>query len=533
MNPYIIGVLGSIVAYMVVGWWAGMKVKDVDDYYVSGRNAPTVLIAGTLFASMLSTNGFMGDTGYCYTGNITTMVLLNVICGSGYIFGPLFFGRYLRRAEATTMPSYFGDRFNDKGIQKFAGVITVVSLTAYLLACIQGTGILMQELTGYSRVTCLLISWACFTSFTFYSGSSGVILTDTMMFFVFLIGTIIGGPYVFNAQGGLLKLLENLMNNPAMPEGLLNYHGNIPGTGGSNIYEAVMYAVTIGIIWMVTVAVSPWQAGRNLMAKTEHVTFRSGIIASICTTLFLTYLYLIAICVINLNPGMEDPQRVIIWASYNVMPTFVGVLVMTGIMAAGLSSASTFLSVVGFSVTSDIFNFQFKDDADKLRKSRLIMLGVSLIALVLAYLQLGGIRIISWFASTMIAAAWCVAAFGSVWSKKMTARGARWSMYGGFFGFIIPKMIQGFWGGPFINFFDPFFVGVYSAIILAIVGSMGQTRTPEECKFLEKMHIMPASEKLASDYALDRRFIWILVASGVLISLFLLYFWAFPFNKMI
>ena len=76
ISIFLIGVLVSILLYLVVGLIAGRKVKNVDDYYVSGRNEPTLLIAGTLFASMLSVSGFTGDQGFCYSGNITTLVLL-------------------------------------------------------------------------------------------------------------------------------------------------------------------------------------------------------------------------------------------------------------------------------------------------------------------------------------------------------------------------------------------------------------------------------------------------------------------------
>ena len=133
---FFVGVIVSIVVYLVVGLLAGRKVKDIDDYYVSGRNAPTLLIAGTLFASMLSVNGFMGDQGFCYTGNITSLVLLNSMCACGYVFGPLFFGRYLRRSECGTMPEYFGTRYKDPRNRRIAGIVTIISLTAYLLACI-------------------------------------------------------------------------------------------------------------------------------------------------------------------------------------------------------------------------------------------------------------------------------------------------------------------------------------------------------------------------------------------------------------
>ena len=158
MNIYFIGVIVSIIAYLLVGVYAGRRVKDTNDYYVSGRNAPTILIVGTLFASMLSVTGFMGDQGFCYGGNITTMVLLNTICACGYVAGPLLFGRYLRRSECNTMPEYFGTRYQDERIRRTAGVITIISLTAYLLSSITGVGILMEELTGLPYKVCLFLA---------------------------------------------------------------------------------------------------------------------------------------------------------------------------------------------------------------------------------------------------------------------------------------------------------------------------------------------------------------------------------------
>lgn len=537
MNIYLIGVIVSIVVYMIVGLNAGRKVKDLDDYYVSGRNAPTILIAGTLFASMLSVNGFMGDQGWCYTGNITSLVMLNSLCAVGYVIGPVLFGRYLRRSKCNTMPEYFGTRYNDPGIRRVAGITTVISLTAYLLASITGVGILMQELTGFSYEICLFLAWLCFTTFTFYSGSKGVVITDTLMFLIFLAGTIIAGPIIFNAQGGIGELLTNLMNNPAAAEGLLDYHGNIPGTGATDVFGAMMYTITMGIVWMITVAISPWQAGRNMMAKREHVIFRSGAIAAICTVVFLLFLNLMSVAVINLNPNLEDSQRVLIWASFEVLPKLVGTLMLAGIMAAGLSSASTFLSVIGFSLTQDIVQKEFKSEKEQLKVSRMIMLIVGIISLILAYLGLGGVRVISWFASTIIAASWAVAGIGSVVSKKLSATGARWSMIAGFLGFIISKCLVGFGVQPFasvlINFFDPFFIGIYLSVIFAVIGTKKSPVTKEETDYRDKLMILPEEEKVASDYKLDKVFGWILIVAGILTTLVLLFGWALPYNGIL
>ncbi len=63
MNPYAIGVFTSIVVYLIVGNYAGRKVKLLEDYFVAGRQAPTLLIVGTLVASFLSTKAFLAETG--------------------------------------------------------------------------------------------------------------------------------------------------------------------------------------------------------------------------------------------------------------------------------------------------------------------------------------------------------------------------------------------------------------------------------------------------------------------------------------
>ena len=68
MNLYFLGILAALVVFFAVGIAAGRMVKDTNDYYVSGRNAPTLLIVGSLIASFLSTGAFLGDTGEVYSG---------------------------------------------------------------------------------------------------------------------------------------------------------------------------------------------------------------------------------------------------------------------------------------------------------------------------------------------------------------------------------------------------------------------------------------------------------------------------------
>ena len=123
---------------------------------------------------------------------------------------------------------------------------------------------------------------------------------------------------------------------------------------GTTPGETLIYGIILGIAWGIVVAVSPWQASRYLMARNEHIVIRSATITAGVVMVLYTVLMLSGAAVNLLNPDIEPNQENMIWAALNVMPTLVGVLLMSGILAAGLSSASTFLSLVGFSASNDI-----------------------------------------------------------------------------------------------------------------------------------------------------------------------------------
>lgn len=55
---------------------------------------------------------------------------------------------------------------------------------------------------------------------------------------------------------------------------------------------------------------------------------------------------------------------------------------IAGLVAAALSSATTFLSLIGFNVSNDIIQFWKTKAENKLRFSRQMMFTVSIIALV-------------------------------------------------------------------------------------------------------------------------------------------------------
>ena len=540
MNGFQLGIVVSLACYLAVGWYAGQRVKHLEDFFVAGRNAPTVLILGTLVASFMSTNAFIGEAGMSYQGHAPLVIIMTCFNCLGYIIGAVFFGRYLRRSKALTVPAYFRARFASRRIQMFAGISIVAGLSAYLLAVTWGMALIITEVTGFSEVAAILLVWASYTLFTLYSGSRGVILTDTVMFLLFSGIIVVTCFFIVDAAGGWFTAIESLATYQDKP-GIIAWHGRI----GSDVYwqtpwDALIWASILGVAWGIVVAVSPWQTSRYLMARSEHVVIRSACGALIAMLL----LYLItnfAAATVNLvNPDITPADSTMIWVAQNLLPTALGAVLICGVLAAGLSSASTFLSLVGFSVSHDILGDGTEEGATavgetqaQLRAARIAMLAVGLSVIGLALMLPRNIYWLTHFAGPLFASSWGVVAFMSVWSRRITESGAFWGMVTGF-GVNVGMnalSLAGFVEWPVIA--DPILAGVVSSYIAVRVASNPEGDSIVALAYRDALHQMPAKER--DPLVIQQTLVWpkVMVAMGVLIAVAMTLFYALPYGQAV
>jgi SSS family transporter len=528
---YLVGVLVGILIFILVGLVLSKRIANVEDYYVSGRNAPTVLITGSLVASFLSSVTFMGEAGFSYDGYPIIQLILVIFNASGYVFGVFLFGRFLRRSNALTVPEYFGKRFNSKKIQRAAGITTIIGISAYIVAVTMGGALLFSSVSGFSYTVSLIIIWFAYTSFTFLSGAKGVLVNDTLMFFIFLFATVVALPFILNVTGGWPNAIIEAASTPGK-EGILDWHGIV----GENAYfstpaEALIWAVVLGLVWGTIVSVSPWQTSRYLMAKSEHVVIRSGIIGMISIMVIYLILHISMTTVNNINPNITPSENVFIWTAINVMPTWLGILILLGIMSAVLSSCSTFLQLIGNSVSNDIFINKQNSDKSLLRFSRIVMLLSSIVILIFTFWQPPAVMWIGYFAATLFAASWGPVAFASIFSKKINKEAAFWSIIVGFAAVLVCEIIQKFWFS-FPIYFHPVIIGVVLSTLILFVGSKFGEVTEEERLFQQQLWKAPDDLADPKEMVITKRYPNILIFGGavVIVLTFILYY--IPLNLL-
>lgn len=523
MNIYFAGIIVSMIIYIVLGIVISKRVKNANDFFVAGRQAPTVLVAGSLIASYCSTGLFMGDAGEAYSGFFTPLMLVVMMQSGGYILGSVFFGKYLRRSEALTIPEFFGKRFHSRPLQVLAGLTAVVIMTIYLLSVMQGVGTLMNYVTGIDYRICIVLILITLVILTVTSGAKGVLITDTIMFGIFTAASLVAVGIILGKIGGWNAAVKNVTD---LNDALFSWHGDLTHlypTGAENVAWGVMS----GLTWVSVCAIGPWQSSRYLMAKNEHVAVRASVFAAVGVTVLEFLVPATAVLLNVFSDKIPDATQCMIWAATNMVPIAVGVVMLTGVVAAGISSATTFLSLVGSSVANDIM--KNKNDSEKLKFGRWSIVIVCIIVMILAVFNPPQIYIIMLLSGTVVVCSWFPVCIVSVWSKRVTKAGAFAGMLGGFIGCASTKIIGAVGGVSIPIYLDSFVVGLVINIVCLIVVSKITSVSKEEMESRAKLFVVPEGQDNPVEVRKTKRALLGFVLFGISVFLVLLFLWVLPY----
>lgn len=524
MNIYFIGMCIAMLAFIVISFFVSRGIKNVEDYYVAGRRAPAILIAGSLIASYTSTGMFMGDAATFYMGGLNGMFFCGLMAPSGYVVGAVVFGRYLRRSGAMTLPEFFGKRFASKKMKNLASFTALVMMTVYLIAVMQGIGTLMSTVTGLSFNACIIIAMIVFTIMVVLAGSSGVLITDTLMAILFTVAMLIAALFIVRATGGWFGSMKTLVQDPNFID-FLSWKG-IDGVLGKAGIDSVIWGFINGIVWMSVAMSGPWQTSRYMMAKDERSVVTSTIPAALGIFAIEFIVGISSIYVNIVNPGMEDSSLVMIWASMNLIPTFLGVILLTGVLSAGISSATTFLSLIGASFSNDIFH----NSKNPIRTGRIAMVVVSICVTIFCIVNPPSLFWIMLFGGAMVAASWMPVALGSIISKRLTRQGAFAGMLTGFLVCFGIRLYTALSGASLPSILDHAFVGMICNTIVMIIVSAFTQVSEEEKEARAQLFIIPESEKDPEKIKRTLKVSRLGILVGVVVLVVLLVFWAIPFN---
>lgn len=416
-----------IIVMMGIGIYYWRKEQSMSDYILGGRQLGPWVTSMSAEASDMSGWMLMGLPGYAYMAGLEAgWIALGLILGT--FINWQFIAKRLRRYteianDSLTLPDYFQNRFRDhtQTLRIISAVFILIFFLIYTSSGFVAGGKLFNTVFGIPYLSAMVICAFIVVFYTFLGGFMAVCWTDfiqgVMMFFAILAVPItaaflIGGP---SATVLSLATLNAEMFNPFT---------NSTGTPLSLITIISLMAWGLGYFGQPHILV------RFMAIRSSHQIKEATNIAMTWVVLSLSAAVLVGMVGrVFLQQPLEGAatETVFMVMTTEIFSPFFAGLIMSAVLAAIMSTASSQLLVTSSAVSQDLYKALIRQDASEKELvwvSRLTVVGVSVIAVLLGLDPNN-------FVLDMVAYAWAGfgAAFGpalviSLFWKRMTRNGA-------------------------------------------------------------------------------------------------------------
>ncbi len=198
-----------------VGFYSKKHTTDVKGFVLGGRSVGPWLTAfayGTSYFSAVIFVGYAGQFGWKFGIASTWIGIGNAVIGSFAAWAIL--GRRTRimtqHLDSATMPQFFGERFNSKGLKIAASVIVFIFLIPYTASLYNGLSRLFGMAFNIDYSVCIIIMSVLTAVYVIAGGYMATAINDFIQGIIMLFGIVIVIAAVLKINGGFTGSLDGL-----------------------------------------------------------------------------------------------------------------------------------------------------------------------------------------------------------------------------------------------------------------------------------------------------------------------------------
>ncbi|MDR2210895.1 MAG: sodium/proline symporter PutP [Spirochaetaceae bacterium] len=503
----LIGMGSYLLVMIAIGlWYARRSNSNPEEYFLGKRGLGPWVAAMSAEASDMSGWLLMGLPGVAYFTGIgeAFWTALGLFIGTWINWAVVAkrLRTYSQIADnAITLPDFFSKRFHDKRrvLTALAALIIIIFFSIYASSQFVAFGKLFGYIFGAEDyfAAMVILGAVLVTLYTLLGGFLAESTTDLIQGFL-MIGALllVMGFGVFHA-GGIGGIKENLKDFPrfldifgsARPDtvdGIQQTANGVPLFGPGSDYSFLTIVSTMA--WGLGYFGMP-QVLLRFMAinKTSNIRKSRNIAVVWC------FLSMFAAIVIGLAgraylPGLLNSagtsETIFVHLSIRFFPSLAAGIVVSGILAASMSSSDSYMLIASSAVSNDIVKGIIKKDADEalvMWIARIAMLAVTVFGVILALSGNESIfRIVSYAWAGFGASFGPLILFSLFW-KRTTLPAAVAGMLSGGIMVVLWKNVAAKLGGIFAVYeLLPAFI--FSALVIWIVSLI----TPRPSAEIEK-----------------------------------------------
>lgn len=355
--------IGYFVGTTVFGLWISRRVRSSDGYFLGDRKLPWWIMIGQAFGTGTNAENPVAQTGAtCSMGFATIWYQWKnmLITPFYWLMAPWY-----RRAGRTTIGEMIEDRYG----RKLAFVYTIFAVAFFVFnqgAMLKGAGKIISVATGGEMIS-----------------PNGVVLAMTVAFILYsFFGGLMASAYTDFIQGFLIIVLSFMLIPAGLAEigGFRGLHAALPATH-FDLYSAVsgidgFTLAMLALNGIVGITAMPHTLTMNATGKTERAgrigqTY-GALVKRFCTIGWALTGLIVAAMVVRRGVTLPDAEHAFGFAALNLLGPGLTGLMVACVLAANMSTCSTFMVNTGALFTRNVYAEYIRPDAND---RRLLLVG--------------------------------------------------------------------------------------------------------------------------------------------------------------
>jgi sodium/pantothenate symporter len=391
----ILAYMGVILFFVVRG---ARRNKSISDYALGNISFPPVAVGLALAASMTSAATFIINPGfialYGVSGIISYAITLPLAAMASLVILTKGFRKHGTNVKALSMAQWMGSRYESKGFSLFFAFLSLLLITFIVLIVVGLTKVVSKTLS-VSELYALIGIVVFIFGYMMFGGANSMVYSNTVQAALMLVVAFVmlGSGYKHFSEGihGLLDRLRAI-------DPQLTQTTNTSSFLFRDYFEIIVAQIVVGV----AIVCQPHIITKSLLLKTDRDVNRYLTVGVIAELIFFS------VVVAGLWARLTFPDLAVdgvplkmdgIVSAYVVreLPVFVGLVVVMGLLSAGISTLEGLIQALGTTITADIvaplFGRWLPEDPQRREKAlltanKLSILVVAVLASFLSWDQL-------------------------------------------------------------------------------------------------------------------------------------------------
>jgi SSS family solute:Na+ symporter len=329
-------------------------------------------MVGTTVATCMGAGAVMADVGFLHSIGIGAVAIMGTF-HIGWI-ALILMAKRLRASGASTLPDFLGKRFA-VSTKAIAGTVTLVFMLSSTAAQMAAAGTIMEVLGLTDKTMGIISGGVIILLLTVFGGLYSVAVTDTIQAVLLTIGCGIIIPIVaFSAAGGPTAVFDKIRE--VKPEMLG--------------FTSISPIMIVGYIMTYALSAGSHAAyAQRIMASVDEKTaFWGSIISNILAFVISLPIISVGFAAHILFPDMTNGEMSVPMVISTYFPPIVKGVMISSLIALVITTADSFLVLLGANASNDIFKLLKPHTASKkllfVSRSATVIGGVLAILLALS-----------------------------------------------------------------------------------------------------------------------------------------------------